>query len=60
MNAFKAIALICLGAAFYAPIAAVGSAAVGFAADTVQSVNAATAARCASYNSVMPGACEMP
>jgi hypothetical protein len=54
---FKTIALLCLGAAFYAPIAVVGSAAVGFAADTVESVNAATAARCATYNSVLPGAC---
>ena len=61
----KTIALLILGATFYAPImavgsAAVGSAAVGFAADTVQSVNAATAARCDSYNSVLPGACQMP
>ena len=57
---FKTVALLLLGAAFYAPIMAVGSAAVGFAADTVQSVNAATAARCDSYNSVLPGACQMP
>ena len=56
----KTIALLLLGAAFYAPIMAVGSAAVGFAADTVQSVNAATAARCDTYNSVLPGACTMP
>jgi hypothetical protein len=57
---FKTIALLALGAAFYAPIAAVGGAAIGFAADTVQSVNAATERRCATYNSVLPGACEMP
>ncbi len=57
---FKAIALITLGAAFYAPVLAVGSAAVTFAADTVESVNAATERRCATYNSVLPGACEMP
>jgi len=57
---FKTIALLALGAAFYAPIMAVGSAAVGFAADTVQSVNAATERRCDTYNSVLPGACEMP
>jgi hypothetical protein len=57
---FKTAALLVLGAAFYAPIMTVGSAAVGFAADTVQSVNAATAARCDTYNSVLPGACEMP
>jgi len=56
----KTIALLILGATFYSPIMAVGSAAVGFAADTVQSVNAATAARCDSYNSVLPGACQMP
>jgi hypothetical protein len=56
----KTVALLVLGAAFYAPIMAVGSAAVGFAADTVQSVNTATAARCDAYNSVLPGACEMP
>ena len=56
----KTIAILCLGAAFYAPIATVGGAAIGFAADTVQGINAATAARCASYNSVLPGACEMP
>lgn len=56
----KTIALLALGATFYAPIATVGSAAVGFAADTVQAVNTATAARCASYNSVLPGACELP
>ena len=56
----KTIALLILGATFYAPIMAVGSAAVGLAADTVQSVNAATAARCDSYNSVLPGACQMP
>jgi hypothetical protein len=56
----KTVALLLLGAAFYAPIMAAGSAAVGFAADTVQSVNAATAARCDTYNSVLPGACEMP
>ena len=55
----KTIALLILGATFYAPIMAVGSAAVGFAADTVQSVNAAIAARCDSYNSVLPGACQM-
>jgi hypothetical protein len=57
---FKTIALIALGAAFYAPIAAVGSAAIGFASETVQHVNAATADRCATYNSVLPGTCEMP
>ena len=56
----KTIAILCLGAAFYAPIATVGGAAIGFAADTVQSVNAATERRCATYNSVLPGACEMP
>ena len=56
----KTIALLILGAAFYAPIMAAAGAAVGFAADTVQGINAATAARCASYNSVLPGACEMP
>jgi hypothetical protein len=56
----KTIAILCLGAAFYAPIMATGSAAVGFAADTVQGINAATERRCASYNSVLPGACEMP
>jgi hypothetical protein len=56
----KTAALLILGAAFYAPIMAVGSAAVGFAADTVQAVNAATAARCDTYNSVLPGACQMP
>ena len=57
---FKTVALLLLGAAFYAPIMAVGSAAIGFAADTVQHVNAATADRCATYNSVLPGACQMP
>ena len=57
---FKTIALLVLGATFYAPIMAVGSAAVTFAADTVQSVNAATACRCDTYNSVLPGACQMP
>jgi hypothetical protein len=56
----KTIALLILGAAFYAPIMAVGSAAVGFAADTVQAVNTATERRCDTYNSVLPGACEMP
>ena len=56
----KTIAILILGAAFYAPIAAVGSAAVGFAADTVQAVNTATAQRCAAYNSVLEGACQMP
>ena len=56
----KTIALLILGAAFYAPIMAAGGASVGFAADTVHGINAATAARCASYNSVLPGACEMP
>lgn len=57
---FKTIALLVLGAAFYAPIMTVGSAAVGFAADTVSTVNQKTAERCATYNSVLPGACEMP
>lgn len=56
----KTVALLVLGAAFYAPIMAAGSAAVSFAADTVQAVNTATAARCDTYNSVLPGACEMP
>ena len=56
----KSVALLLLRAAFYAPIMAAGRSAVGFAADTVQSVNAATAARCDTYNSVLPGACEMP
>jgi len=56
----KTIALLILGAAFYGPIMAAGSAAVSFAADTVQSVNAATERRCDTYNSVLPGACEMP
>jgi hypothetical protein len=56
----KTVALLVLGAAFYAPIMAVGGAAVGFAADTVQAVNTASASRCATYNSVLPGACEMP
>ena len=57
---FKTLALLALGAAFYAPIAAVGSAAIGFASETVQHVNDATAARCATYNIVLPGTCEMP
>ena len=57
---FKTLALLALGAAFYAPIMAAGSAAVTFAADTVQAVNTATERRCATYNSVLPGACEMP
>jgi outer membrane murein-binding lipoprotein Lpp len=56
----KTIAILILGAAFYAPIMAAGSAAVGFAADTVQSLNAATERRCDTYNSVLPGACQMP
>lgn len=56
----KTVALLLLGAAFYAPIAAVGSAAVGFAADTVSSLNAATERRCDTMNSVLPGACQMP
>lgn len=56
----KTIALLALGAAFYAPIASVGFAAVGFASDTVQAVNQKTAERCATYNSVLPGTCEMP
>ena len=56
----KTLALLILGAAFYAPIAAVGSAAIGFASETVQHVNDATAARCATYNSVLPGTCQMP
>jgi len=56
----KTLLTLALGAAFYAPIAAVGSAAIEFAADTVQAVNQQTAARCATYNSVLPGACEMP
>ena len=57
---FKTLALLALGAAFYAPIAAVGSAAIGFASETVQHVNDATAARCDTYNSVLPGACRLP
>ena len=57
---FKTIAILCLGAAFYAPIATVGGAAIGFAADTVQAVNTATADRCAAYNAVTPGTCTMP
>lgn len=56
----KTIALLVLGAAFYAPIMAVGSAAVGFAADTVEALNTATERRCDTYNSVLPGACQMP
>ena len=56
----KTLALLILGAAFYAPIAAVGSAAVALASDTVASINAATAARCDTYNSVLPGACRLP
>ena len=39
---------------------AAGSAAVGFASDTVEAVNTATERRCATYNSVLPGACQMP
>jgi len=57
---FKTIALLALGAAFYAPIMAVGSAAISAASETVQHVNAATADRCATYNSVLPGTCTMP
>jgi hypothetical protein len=57
---FKTAALLVLGAAFYAPIMSVSSAAIGFAADTVQAVNTATERRCDTYNSVLPGACEMP
>jgi hypothetical protein len=57
---FKTIALLILGAAFYAPIMAAGSAAVGFASETVEAVNTATERRCATYNSVLPGACQMP
>ena len=57
---FKTIALLILGAAFYAPIMMVGSAAVGFASETVEAVNTATERRCATYNSVLPGACQMP
>ena len=56
----KTLAILALGAAFYAPIATVGAAAIDFAADTVQSVNAATERRCAAYNSVLEGACQMP
>ena len=56
----KTLSLLCLGAAFYAPVATVGGAAIGFAADTVAAVNQATAARCATYNSVLPGACRLP
>ena len=57
---FKTIAILALGAAFYAPIATVGAAAIGFATDTVQAVNTATADRCAAYNAVTPGTCQMP
>ena len=57
---FKTIAILALGAAFYAPISAAGFAAVGFASDTVEAINTATERRCATYNSVLPGACEMP
>ena len=57
---FKALALITLGAAFYGPVLAAGSAAIGFATDTVEAVNQKTAERCATYNSVLPGACQMP
>jgi hypothetical protein len=56
----KTIALLALGAAFYAPIATVGGAAIGFAADTVQAVNTATERRCDTYNSVLPGSCQLP
>jgi hypothetical protein len=56
----KTLSLLFLGAALYAPIGAAGAAAIGFAADTVSSLNAATAARCATYNSVLPGACRLP
>ncbi len=56
----KTLSLLCLGAALYAPIGAVGAAAIGFAADTVSSLNAATAARCDTYNSVLPGSCRLP
>jgi hypothetical protein len=56
----KTLAILALGAAFYAPIATVGAAAIGFAADTVEAVNTATERRCATYNSVLPGACQMP
>lgn len=56
----KTIAILTIGAAFYAPIMAAGSAAVGFASDTVEAVNTATERRCATYNSVLPGACQMP
>jgi hypothetical protein len=56
----KTAALLLLGATLYAPIGAVGSAAIGFAADTVEALNTATERRCATYNSVLPGACQMP
>ncbi len=56
----KTLALLSLGAALYAPIGAVGAAAIGFAADTVGAVNAATERRCATYNSVLPGSCQLP
>jgi len=56
----KTILTLALGAAFYAPITAAGAAVIEFAADTVQSVNAATERRCDTYNSVLPGACQMP
>jgi hypothetical protein len=57
---FKALAFITLGAAFYGPVLAAGSAVIGLATDTVETVNAATERRCATYNSVLPGACQMP
>ena len=56
----KTIAILALGAAFYAPITGAGAAAIEFAADTVQAVNQQTAARCAAYNTVLEGTCEMP
>jgi hypothetical protein len=39
---------------------AAGVQAVDSAQQVAEQINAATAARCASYNSVLPGACEMP
>ena len=56
----KTLAILALGAAFYGPVLAVGGAAIGFATDTVAAVNEATAARCATYNAVTPGTCQMP
>lgn len=49
-----------LAIGFWGCIAYGSALCVKSAAEQVSTINAATAARCATYNSVLPGACEMP